>query len=205
MRVEAQNLTRSFGRQKVIDSLSFDIKSGERWSVTGSNGSGKSTLLKLVAGVLRPNSGTLNRQVNSQEVEGERLFQLVSFTGPYVEIIEDLTLLEHLDLHFRLREMIPGYSSEEILRASGLSTSGDKFISQFSSGMKQRFKLCLALFTKSEILLLDEPTSNLDATATQWFQDLLSGVLGKRTLIVGSNHQDSETFLCDHNLQLKGR
>ncbi|MDZ7848943.1 MAG: ATP-binding cassette domain-containing protein [Owenweeksia sp.] len=97
MEVRLENLSRSFGRQQVLKNISTRIKSGECHAILGGNGSGKSTLLKLIQGSLTPTSGKIFYQLGSREIPREKAAYKINLTGPYLELIEELTARDFLD------------------------------------------------------------------------------------------------------------
>lgn len=198
MRVEAREVSRSFGSQKVIDSLSLDIDSGERIAIVGGNGSGKTTFLRLLSGILSPTSGKiLWEDTSGEEVARELWPQKMCFTGPYVELIEELSMMELLHFHQKMRPYIADLGPLDLLKISGLEHAQNKLIKYFSSGMKQRLRLTLAVMSISSVVFLDEPTSNFDQRAIDWMRELIENYLGNRTLVVGTNSVQSELLLCN--------
>lgn len=202
MQVEARELTKIFGKQLVFSKVSLSISSGQSMAILGRNGSGKTTLLRCLAGLLRPNSGEVKWLDESKEVDYSQWPQRLTFAAPYMELIEELQLTELLQLHGKLRRYQDGLTIADVLDISGLKNASKKEIRNFSSGMKQRLKLTLAFCTDSDIVFLDEPTSNLDEQAIQWFQKLAAERLANRTLIIGSNHIEAETSLCSNSFDL---
>ena len=202
MWVKAQDLVHKFGRQIVVNKLSFHLPSGSRTAIVGGNGSGKSTLLKLLIGALRAHSGNLELGVQSKVFSSEELPFKVSFTGPYVELIEELSLRELVHYHAKFRPFQQNLQPIDVIEIIGLDAAKDKRLQHFSSGMKQRVKLALCLLSESEMVLLDEPVSNLDQNGINWFQKLLQTQLGNRTLVVGSNHISSEIFYCTEHIEM---
>ena len=131
------------------------------------------------------------------------VFRNVSFAAPYLELIEEYTLNELLRFHFALRKPLDGLDVSDILDISGLDHAKDKYIRHYSSGMKQRLRLSLALLTDSRLLLLDEPLSNLDAGAADWYRALIDQYGAERTILVGSNHQQAEYDFCAQHLNIE--
>lgn len=202
MQVEAQALHKDFGHQKVIRGVDLTINSGDRWAIVGGNGSGKTTLLRLLSGLIRPSKGKVIWKEGEHLIPREEWTHRMNFTGPYVELIEELSLTELLQLHGGLRPFVNGLTPAEVKEISGLQVPVHKPIRFFSSGMKQRLRLSLALLTQAEIIFLDEPTSNLDASAIQWLHQLVEEQLGGRTLVVGSNHIAAELDLCTQQFEI---
>ena len=202
MNITLQDIGRRYNREWIFRHLDYTFSFGNSYAILGPNGSGKSTLIKLLAGSLAPSEGTLTFQANGQELEVERLYQKISIAAPYIELIEEFTLEEMIDFHFKFKQLLPQYSLAGIKEILGFSKSTfQKEIRHFSSGMKQRVKLLLACCSESEVLFLDEPTSNLDKDGEQWYLNLIESSRTHRIIIVGSN-QAHEYGFCDEYLQI---
>ena len=133
----------------------------------------------------------------------EDVFQQISIAAPYVELIEEFTLLECINFHFQFKAYLPGFDSERVLALMNLEKAKNKEIRFFSSGMKQRVKLVLACCSSSKVVILDEPTSNLDQEGEAWYLQLVKQTIGAdRILLLGSN-QEKEYAFCDHLLNIQ--
>ncbi len=130
------------------------------------------------------------------------IFREVSIAAPYLELIEEFTLEEIVDFHFSFKRPVSSLSKEEIIRITGLESSRNKIFKYFSSGMKQRVKLSLALLSDVEIVLLDEPCSNLDETAVKWYSKLVKDFGGDKLIVVCSNNQRNEFEFCTKHLNM---
>lgn len=203
MRIELRDIGRRFGEQTIFSGITANFEQGEKWAILGGNGSGKSTLIKIIYGALMPSTGSVTHLKKEKALEGFALAQACSIAGPYLELIEELSVRDFLSTYQKFRSFCRGYQSEDILAMAKLEDAAGKSIRNLSSGMKQRLRLSLALGSASEVVLLDEPTSNLDPEGVDWYQKLLENELGGRTLLVGSNFSDTETFLCEPTLSLK--
>ncbi len=203
MQISLDNVGKKFHRQWVFRNVKLNINSGDRLAVCGANGSGKSTLLKLISAALVPTEGDILYRTDGEKLPEEMVFRYVSFAAPYLELIEEYTLNELLRFHFALRKPLDGLDVSDILDISGLDHAKDKYIRHYSSGMKQRLRLSLALLTDSRLLLLDEPLSNLDAGAADWYRALIDQYGAERTILVGSNHQQAEYDFCAQHLNIE--
>jgi ABC-2 type transport system ATP-binding protein len=192
MDIKATGIGKKFGKTWIFKDLSLSIPSGGRQVITGPNGSGKSTFLQILSGFLIADKGTVEYVTSGETILPEKISSHCSLAAPYLELIEELTLTEHILFHQKFRSIRKGLTTEKLVALSGLSKSQDKPIRVYSSGMKQRVRLLLAICTESSLLLLDEPTSNLDKAAVRWYQDLLQNYGGDRTIIVSSNHQEQD-------------
>lgn len=202
MEVLLDNLSRSFGRQKVIDKLDYRFADGESYAILGGNGSGKSTLLKLVFGSLTPSGGSVTHLEGGQKLKPEEVPFKINLAGPYLELIEELTAREFLIFYEKFRSLKSGIRPDDFLELTMLQDSSDKEIRNFSSGMKQRLRLGIALLSQSSMVLLDEPTSNLDPKGAEWYRTLVKDHLDGRTLLIGSNFDEREMDFCKHQLPI---
>lgn len=186
MRVEIENLSKRFNREIVFQNLTFSFNSEKKYVITGPNGSGKSTLLQIISGANLPSGGNLTYSLNNRNVEIEEIYQHISYAAPYLDIIEEFTLKEMLQFHFKFKPMKPDESIDSIIEKSLFTNQEEKYIKNFSSGMKQRLKLALAFFSNTQLLLLDEPTSNLDEIGINWYLDNINDQKN-RLVILASN------------------
>lgn len=175
----------------LFPSVSFSVGQGESVAITGRNGAGKSTLMKIIAGVLSPSFGKVYYQNTAIEQMEDEYKSLLGYCAPYLMLYEEFTPTEHLDLNSSLRKCSrnPDYE-QELLERFGLYQRRDDVIKTFSSGMKQRLKLILALHHSPQLLLLDEPTTNIDESGIE----ILYTILGQEkergcALIIATNEQ----------------
>lgn len=203
LQIELQNISKKYSNHFILKDFSYRFSGNGTYAVLGSNGSGKSTLVKLLSGLHTPSQGELIYQKDEKIIPAEQVFNHVSLAAPWADVIDDFTLRECISFQFKFRKPIEGTSIHDMIAISGLENSADKFIHQYSSGMKQRVRLLLAFFTQSDLLLLDEPTSNLDAAGKQWYQSLISRYTNNRLIIVASNHLAEEYDFCKEVIELK--
>jgi len=202
LNINLQDIGRRYNREWIFRHLDYTFSFGNSYAILGPNGSGKSTLIKVLIGSLTPSEGTLKFEEGGNEQEIEQLFQKVGLAAPYMELIEEFTLQEMLEFHFKFKSLLSGYTLEQIKDSLGFAKSTfQKEIRHFSSGMKQRVKLVLACYSQSKLLFLDEPTSNLDKEGELWYLDLIENTKSERIVIVGSN-QEREYGFCNEYLQI---
>lgn len=192
MEIVLNDIGKRFNREWIFRNLSVNISSGEKIAITGSNGSGKSTLLQVIAGYATFNEGDISFKKNNAVFVSEEIYTHISIAAPYLELVEEMTALELLSFHHSLKPL--SCSPFEALSAVHLKDSGQKQIRYFSSGMKQRLKLAQAFFSQSSVLLLDEPTTNLDKEGIELFEALIQNAVLNRTLIISSN--DPKEYAC---------
>lgn len=202
LQVSLQNISKKYSNHFVIKDYSCEFQSNGSYAILGSNGSGKSTFIKMLSGLHSPSRGQVVYQLNNQRIPVEHIYSHVSLAAPWSDVIEDLTLEECIKFHFTFRKPVSGIQQQDVISISGLEGAKKKLIHQFSSGMKQRVRLVLAFTTQSDLLLLDEPTSNLDADGKDWYQNLVQQYVFTRTVIVASNHIREEYDFCNHIIDL---
>lgn len=202
MRITMSGVAKQFSREKVFTGVDHVFEAGSRTALLGPNGSGKSTLLQVVAGALVPTKGTVEHALGEKPMEQDRVYREVSIAAPYLDLYEDLSLREAIATHARFKPFRPGIALEDVARTAYLKPHLEKPVSNFSSGMKQRLKLALAILSDTPLLLLDEPATNLDAEGIAWFRELLMRNVERRTLLVASNRQAEETFACDSSVEI---
>ncbi|WP_179412588.1 ABC transporter ATP-binding protein [Mucilaginibacter sp. E4BP6] len=201
MNITLQNIGRRFNREWIFRGVEYTFKAGESYAILGSNGSGKSTLLQVLNGSLSPSAGILSYEKNGKEVPVEDVFQYLSLAAPYLELIEEFTLSEMIDLHFKFKSYKSGMDNKAVIDVLAMDANKNKLIKYFSSGMKQRLKLALAFCSDTPILMLDEPTSNLDAQGVDWYLGLVEKFAQGRLTIICSN-QPHEYGFCGHQLNI---
>lgn len=202
MRITMSGVAKQFSREKVFTDVDHVFEAGSRTALLGPNGSGKSTLLQVVAGALVPTKGTVEHALGEKPMEQDRVYREVSIAAPYLDLYEDLSLREAIATHARFKPFRPGIALEDVARTAYLKPHLEKPVSNFSSGMKQRLKLALAILSDTPLLLLDEPATNLDAEGIAWFRELLMRNVEGRTLLVASNRQAEETFGCESSVEI---
>ncbi|MBL6445975.1 ABC transporter ATP-binding protein [Fulvivirga sp. 29W222] len=203
MEVSLQNLAKRYNKEWIFKDLSYDLAAGECYALIGSNGSGKSTLLQIISGYHLPSAGSIAYMNQGAPIAPEHIFQHISISTPYMELIDEFTLREHLDFHFKFRKMREGYTVHKIIESCLLLSARDKYIKNFSSGMKQRLKLALSFYTESKLVLLDEPTSNLDNQGTQWYMERVRELRKTdATVLIASNQDYEYEEFCSEHIDL---
>ena len=185
MTIHLNRIGKRFNREWIFRNLTATYRSGQRVAISGPNGSGKSTLLSVLWSQTPPSEGNIGYEHNGYRIEAEEIFRSISLASPYMDLIEDFTLREHLDFHFSFKECGAGPLAG-LPERIGLRKFTDHPVRTFSSGMKQRLRLALALYSRSEITFLDEPTTNLDDQGVHWYHQELAGC-GNRLIFIASN------------------
>jgi ABC-type multidrug transport system ATPase subunit len=190
MNIECQTVSKRYTFNWIIKDLTTSFSGPGIYGIAGSNGSGKSTLLSLISGYLSPSKGTINYTLHDQLIERENIFTHMSIAAPYIEVIEEYTIGELLKVYGKLKPLESNFDTKDFLQIAYLEKDRKKPIKYFSSGMKQRMQLLLAIKTDVPFLLLDEPSSFLDAKAKEWFYSLLDSYKQKKLIIMASNDED---------------
>ena len=202
MKIELQTAGKKYFREWIFRKVNLHLESPEKVAILGPNGSGKSTFLQMLSGSLLPTEGKVLYSHAGNEINPENIFRHVSISAPSIELIEEFTLDEIIAFHFSFKKTVSNLSFDEIISITELGTSRNKIFKYFSSGMKQRVKLALAILSEVELVLLDEPCSNLDASAIQWYKELVSSYAEKKLIVVCSNNQLHEYEFCTRKLNV---
>ncbi len=202
MEISLHQLGKRYRFEWIFKDLDFEFKAGSHYAILGSNGSGKSTLMKVLSGHLTPSKGKIQHIRNNVLIPPNEVYLNLSFAAPYIELIEEYTLREALDFHRKFKPFLNDMRSDEVLEIISLPKNNQhKDIRFFSSGMKQRLKLAMAILSDTSLLLLDEPTTNLDTKGMDWYLGLIEKFKGNRTIIVASNEERDYGF-CDEKLNI---
>ncbi|MFM9943639.1 MAG: ATP-binding cassette domain-containing protein [Bacteroidia bacterium] len=194
-----ENLSKKFGSQPILKSINLKIYSNEKIAILGANGSGKSTLLKIMAGFLYFDKGKVTWEIDGKIIENPDF----SFSSPYLDLFEHLSLGEHIAFHFDQKNTYTHLSLDEIIGLGNLENYKKKQIRQLSSGVKQRFKNVLAIFTDADVLFLDEPCSNLDEENIKLYQNLVKDYTKDRMVIIASNNPLEYDLLCSKEFKIE--
>jgi heme exporter protein A len=199
---KTQNVAKTFNRRKIFTEISFTLNENDSLAITGRNGSGKSTLLKILAGVLSSTKGTIEMQIDEKNIKPEAYFKNLGLVSPYLQLYDEFSGLENLEFFRDVRAVDADDTYiEELLAKFNLWDRRNDYVRTYSSGMKQRLKYAFALLHRPPILLLDEPTSNLDAEGITTVYNIMEEQKQKGILIVATN--DSEDIKhCDQLIDL---
>ncbi|MBT9392522.1 ABC transporter ATP-binding protein [Hymenobacter sp. NST-14] len=194
MQITATGLSKRFAREWIFRGLTHTFEPGTATAILGPNGAGKSTLLNTLSGQILPTQGTVQYAEGGRAVAVEDVPMRLAYAAPYLELIEELSLTELIRFHTRFKPLRPGITAAQLIGLMYLEKSRHKLIRDFSSGMKQRLKLALALYADAPLLLLDEPTTNLDRTGVAWYREHVAATLAGRTVLVSSNVPEEYDF-----------
>ncbi|WP_337044480.1 ABC transporter ATP-binding protein [Emticicia sp. 17c] len=203
MKIELANIGKKFRNEWIFRNTNLSFSANNSYTFVGPNGSGKSTLLQVIAGVLPQTEGKITySSAAAQEIQIDDIYKEIVIAAPYLELVEEFTLLETVEFHQKFKPLKNQLSSSQFLEQIQLAPHQHKQVKNFSSGMKQRLKLGLAFYSDSAIIMLDEPTSNLDAQASEWYLKQVEQHTPDRLLIICSN-QPNEYAFCKNIIDIR--
>ena len=201
MKISLTDAGKRFNRDWIFRHLTYEFSAGQSYAIIGPNGSGKSTLLQVLSGGMELNEGNGQWAIDNKRLASEKIYTSISICAPYLEVIEEMTLIEFLNFHSGFKPFLTSITSEKIISILGLENAVNKQIRNYSSGMKQRVKLAQAIFSDVPVVLLDEPCTNLDATGIQLYHNLINEYCKNRMVIVSSNDEVEYGF-CKSRLNI---
>ncbi len=202
MKINLTSAGKKYAGNWVFRNFSCQFNEGTKQVILGPNGSGKSTLLKIISGGATLSEGSIEYSLKDTIIKPEEVFRHISIAAPWLDIPEEFTLEEIIAFHIQFKPFIKGLSLKDTIKIIDLMHTGEKHYKNFSSGMKQRVKLGLAILTDAPLLLLDEPVTALDAKSIQWYKDMINAYSMDRTILVFSNLREEEYGFCEKKFQL---
>lgn len=191
-----KDVTKIFGRRLIFDKINHSFESGKVYGLAGPNGSGKSTLSKIISGLLEPTHGKVTHELNGEKIIPEKLHNHLGFVSPYLVLYDEFTAEENLFHFSKIRGT--DYDSEKakaLLEEFKIYNRRTDLLKAYSSGMKQRMKFIFALLHSPQLILLDEPTSNLDNEGKEKVYEIVKREAKNNLVIIASN-EDSDLALC---------
>ena len=201
--VELNNLIKYFGRRLIFDGINFSFTSRNIYGVSGPNGSGKSTLVKIIADLISPTRGRVDHKFGQKIIEPENLHNYLGFVSPYLFLYDEFTAEENLRYSSNIRGIkFNQERSDFLLSELNLFERRNDLVRGYSSGMKQRLKFIFALIHEPKLIILDEPTSNLDNPGKEIVYRIISEESKKNLVVIASN-EDSDLRLCNEVIELE--
>jgi heme exporter protein A len=185
--IRVVGLRREYGDRPALDGVGFELPAGASLVVLGPNGAGKTTLLRILATLLRPSSGEVAVLGCSLPDEAWKLRGRIGYLGHEPLLYRDLSGRENLRFQARLHGIERGAAEariEEVLRAVGMQRRADERVAELSAGMRQRLSICRCVLHRPELLLLDEPDSNLDVEGRELARGLIGPGSGSTRVVV---------------------
>lgn len=201
-KIEVKGLSKAYGFRKLFSNLSFEIPDRSVFAVLGHNGSGKTTMLRIICGLIPATAGQVNIIRNGKVLSRGERRAVLGLVSPELELYGELTALENLEFFSRVRGLpYDRKKCGELLASLGLKGRGHDLVGTFSSGMKQRMKYACALLHDPDILVLDEPTTNLDEEGLS----LVDGIIRRQRqkgIVVMATNEPREVSYADQTLRL---
>ena len=190
MKLIVENIGMNFGEKKILQNINFELTPGKSAAIVGPNGSGKTTLVRIIAGLLRPTTGTVKYVIDNEQVPAQNIFESLGLVGPYLQLYEELTARENLDFFAKIKRIPdPDEKINSLMDRLNLTGREDDQVKTYSSGMRQRLKYVFALLGDPKILILDEPASNLDSDGIDRIYHIMSEQKEKNILLIATNDQ----------------
>lgn len=196
--LELKNVSKSFGKRKVIDNISLEVKEGEIYGFLGPNGSGKTTTIKMILRLIDSDSGEIKVNGFDTKKQFEKAMECIGAIVENPDMYKYMSGIDNLKLHARIRN-IDKKRIDEVLEMVELKGREKDKVGKYSLGMKQRLGLALTLLHKPKVLILDEPTNGLDPAGIKKLRDILKEIAHKEGVAVFvSSHILSEMqLMCD--------
>ena len=192
--IKANNLSKSFNGNRIFSGINFNLEKSRVLGVVGNNGSGKTTLLKIVAGIINSDTGEINLNENIK----------LDFLGHENMLYQNFSISENIDFFSNISGFrISSESQNEIEKALGLKNISGKKISELSYGQRKKASMLRSLMSDPELLILDEPFSNLDSDSTDSFISILKTLKESgKSIIISSNRKDIVGSVSDNLLNM---
>jgi len=201
-KIIGRQITQSFNQRIIFKDISFSIQSGQSLVLTGPNGSGKTTLIRIICQLLRPCKGKIQYFNNDRLMLYEKLIHHLGVVGPYLQLYNRLTAFENYSFFARIRGLrIDIAHFKKLMDRMGLKGRELDELQTYSSGMLQRIKYVMALIHQPHILILDEPTSNLDEKGASIVYEIMEEQKKDKILILATNEPEEVRF-GDEQIQL---
>src|SRR3970040_2034291 len=201
--LQAILVNKTFGRRLIFKDISFKLNSSTIFGISGPNGSGKSTLVKIIANIISPSSGKLIHNFNGTKIKPENLHNHIGLVSPYLVLYDEFTAYENLNYFSEIRGISFNKKRiDDLLNKFLLFNRKEDLVKTYSSGMKQRLKFIFALMHSPQLIILDEPTSNLDDEGKEVVYELVKEEGSNNIVIIASNEK-TDLSLCNETIDLK--
>ena len=194
MEIQLENVAKKFNKEWIFKKLKFRFGHIDNIAIVGPNGSGKSTLLQVIAGSLLQTEGNITYLDEGKSIDPNLIYTYLSLVAPALSLPDDFTLIEFLKFHFKFKKLKPGNEIMDLPGIFRLEQAKDKYIKNFSTGMKQRLKLGIAFYADTPLLMLDEPATNLDTYGFDWYLEEIEKIIKEKMIFVCSNRKEEYEF-----------
>ncbi|MBN9284360.1 MULTISPECIES: gliding motility-associated ABC transporter ATP-binding subunit GldA [Flavobacterium] len=196
MSIEVLNISKNYGEQKALDSVSFSIKKGEIVGFLGPNGAGKSTLMKILTTFLNADEGTASVNGNDVNAAQKAVQKAVGYLPEHNPLYLDLYVREYLSFNADVYK-VPKSRIDDVIALTGLTPESHKKIGELSKGYRQRVGLATALLHDPEVLILDEPTTGLDPNQLVEIRELIKSIGKNKTVFLSTHIMQEVEAICD--------
>ncbi len=200
--IVGNNISKAFTSNKyILKSISFEGQNKDIIGICGPNGSGKSTLIKIIAGINATTKGSIIWKIDGKQICKDDYFRYFGFVAPYLNIYEEFTPIELIQVVAKIRRIhISSSMINELITKFYLERHSNKFIRNFSSGMKQRMKLLLSVLHNPDVLIYDEPTTNLDDIGINLVNQLIQEQVKNGGLVFLASNNEAELSMCNKKI-----
>ena len=198
--IQAQELTRTFGKFMAVDHISLEVRTGEIFGFLGANGAGKTTAMRMFIGLLAPSSGTASVAGHDVYTESEKIKRAIGYMSQRFSLYEDLTIRENIRLYggiYGLSDREIRTRSQQILTRLAMEQSADLQVRAIPLGWRQKLSFSVALLHRPRIIFLDEPTGGVDPITRRQFWELIYQAAADGTTVLVTTHYMDEAEYCD--------
>jgi heme exporter protein A len=190
MNLIVDKIGKNFGEKKIFRDINFELSPGESAAIVGPNGSGKTTLVRIICGLIRPSTGDVSYIQGDERFSARDFYKSIGLVGPYLELYEELTANENLTFFAKMKRVSNASKKISVLMDRlNLAGREDDQVKTYSSGMRQRLKYIFAILGDPKILILDEPTSNLDSDGIDRVYEIMNEQKKNNILLIATNDQ----------------
>lgn len=201
MSIEVNQLTKIYGEQRAVDSISFSVGKGEIVGFLGPNGAGKSTTMKMLTGFIPPDSGSARVAGFDLSAFNSEAHRKIGYLPEHNPLYDHMYIREYLDMIAGLNQLKKRQTRvNEVIELTGLGKESHKVIGALSKGYRQRVGLARALMNDPEVLILDEPTSGLDPNQLSGIRQLIKETGKEKTILLSTHIMQEVNIMCDRVL-----
>jgi heme exporter protein A len=194
-KIIAEDICHKFNQRKIFEGISFDISSGQSMVLTGANGSGKTTLVRIICHLIRPQAGNITFSRDNKEIVIHHIYPHIGLVGPYLQLYVQLTAFENYKFFAKIHGLKTDLKLfKSLMEKMGLAGRELDELRTYSSGMMQRAKYVMALIHQPHILILDEPSVNLDESGATLVYDIMAEQKKDKILILATNEPEEFKF-----------
>ena len=203
-RLTLDNIAKRFGRRVLFRKLSCEVEGGSVLAITGANGSGKSTLLKIIAGVMTPSKGEVTLQFEGETVSLEERPLHIGYVAPYLNVYDGFSARENLAFIAKVRSLPANNGQiDELIELVSLKGRENDLVQNYSSGMKQRVKFAAAMLTQPSVLILDEPSTNLDVAGINMVKRVIEMQRDRKGVVILASNSAEEVKWSDRAISVQ--